>query len=123
MQFPLFSKYSKLMSIPKVELIKEPTRIRLRFIAFNFIFRLIPNFGMQFGFKELYIKRDDIINDTYGGNKVRKFEFLLGYALSKKVKTIIGLGGIGSNCCVCEAAFSRKFNIRPKVLLHCIHCS
>ena len=66
---PLFQKYPKLMKIPTVHLIKEPSRIRL-----------MPNFAMKTGFKEIYIKRDDLLNDTYGGNKIRKFEFLLGFA-------------------------------------------
>jgi len=40
----------------------------------------MPNFAMKTGFKEIYIKRDDLLNDTYGGNKLRKMEFILGYA-------------------------------------------
>jgi len=67
--FPLFQKHPKLTSIPKVNLIKEPTRIRL-----------MPNFAMKTGFKEIYIKRDDLLNDIYGGNQLRKMEFILGYA-------------------------------------------
>ena len=103
---PLFKKYPKLISIPKVSLIKEPSRIRL-----------MPNFAMKTGFKEIYVKRDDLLNETYGGNKIRKFEFIFGYAQAKKVKAIHGIGNIGSNCCICLAAHARKFGIKPQVSL------
>jgi len=35
---------------------------------------------MKTGFKEIYVKRDDLLNDIYGGNKPRKMEFILSYA-------------------------------------------
>ncbi len=45
----------------------------------------------------IYIKRDDMVHNIYGGNKPRKLEFILGEALLKKKKGIITLGGIGTN--------------------------
>ncbi len=46
---------------------------------------------------EIYIKRDDKNHHIYGGNKLRKFEFIFGKALKKKKKGIITMGGIGTN--------------------------
>jgi D-cysteine desulfhydrase len=45
----------------------------------------------------IYIKRDDINHNIYGGNKLRKFEFIFGNAIKKKKKRILTSGGIGTN--------------------------
>lgn len=45
----------------------------------------------------LFIKRDDLASARYGGNKVRKLEFLLAEAGLDQRNTLITLGGIGSN--------------------------
>ncbi|MFX0083382.1 MAG: 1-aminocyclopropane-1-carboxylate deaminase/D-cysteine desulfhydrase [Candidatus Hodarchaeota archaeon] len=46
---------------------------------------------------EIYIKRDDKNHPIYGGNKLRKFEFIFGDIIKKKKKGIITTGGIGTN--------------------------
>lgn len=46
---------------------------------------------------EIYIKRDDKNHHIYGGNKLRKFEFIFGDVLKKKKNGIITIGGIGTN--------------------------
>ena len=46
---------------------------------------------------EIYLKRDDIDHNIYGGNKLRKFEFLMAHALKKKKKGVMTFGGIGTN--------------------------
>ncbi|MFX0040747.1 MAG: 1-aminocyclopropane-1-carboxylate deaminase/D-cysteine desulfhydrase [Promethearchaeota archaeon] len=46
---------------------------------------------------KIYIKRDDKNHPIYGGNKIRKFEFIFGKVLKKKKKGILTTGGIGSN--------------------------
>jgi D-cysteine desulfhydrase len=46
---------------------------------------------------ELYIKRDDKNHHIYGGNKLRKFEFIFGKVFKKKKKGIVTVGGIGTN--------------------------
>jgi D-cysteine desulfhydrase len=45
----------------------------------------------------LWVKRDDLCSGTYGGNKVRKLEHLLGEAELSGAETLITLGAIGSN--------------------------
>lgn len=46
---------------------------------------------------QIYIKRDDKNHHIYGGNKLRKFEFIFGDVLKKRKKGIITTGGIGTN--------------------------
>ncbi|MHA2394023.1 MAG: 1-aminocyclopropane-1-carboxylate deaminase/D-cysteine desulfhydrase [Promethearchaeota archaeon] len=46
---------------------------------------------------QIYIKRDDKNHHIYGGNKLRKFEFIFGDVVKKKKKGVITIGGIGTN--------------------------
>src|SRR4051812_6441451 len=46
---------------------------------------------------ELWIKHDDLSGTVYGGNKVRKLEFLLGEARARGARRLVTLGAIGSH--------------------------
>ncbi len=49
------------------------------------------------GHENLWIKRDDSSSPIYGGNKIRKLEFILGHAKkNKKSAGVITFGGIGN---------------------------
>jgi len=56
----------------------------------------------------VYIKRDDKNHEIYGGNKIRKFEFIYGRILKKKRKAIIVIGGIGSNQVIASLLISQE---------------
>ncbi len=56
----------------------------------------------------LYVKRDDMSSKLYGGNKVRKLEFLLGRARQTDLDTILTVGGIGSNHLLATALHGRE---------------
>lgn len=45
----------------------------------------------------LWVKRDDIASDVYGGNKVRKLELLLGAARAAGRSRLLTLGAVGSH--------------------------
>jgi len=66
---------------------------------------------------EIYIKRDDKVHNTYGGNKLRKFEFILGEALRKKKKGIITLGGIGTNHGLACAIITKELELKCELFL------
>lgn len=78
--------YPDLEKIPWLSLGEYPTAVEK-----------LERMGEARGFSNLYIKRDDRCNPVYGGNKVRKLEYMLGDALQKGKKTLISLGGAGSN--------------------------
>lgn len=65
----------------------------------------------------LYIKRDDKSSNEYGGNKVRKLEFLLAEAVSKKKKQTITFGYAGSNHSLAVAVFAKRLGLGP-ISLH-----
>jgi len=45
----------------------------------------------------LFVKRDDLTSPLYGGNKVRKFEYLLAAAREREARALVTLGGFGTN--------------------------
>ena len=40
----------------------------------------------------LYCKRDDLTGIAFGGNKTRKLDYLLSYAITKGCDTLIAIG-------------------------------
>ncbi|MFW5947438.1 MAG: hypothetical protein ACOCUW_03000, partial [Gemmatimonadota bacterium] len=53
------------------------------------------------GFRgELWVKRDDRSSDAYGGNKVRKLEYLLADARERRAGRLITTGVVGSHHCL-----------------------
>jgi D-cysteine desulfhydrase len=53
----------------------------------------------------LWVKRDDISGRVYGGNKVRKLEFLLGEARAAGATDIVTFGAAGSNHALATAVY------------------
>jgi len=57
---------------------------------------------------EVWIKRDDLTSPLYGGNKVRKLEYLLGDARAKGADTIITVGAVGSHHVLATSLFGAR---------------
>lgn len=66
---------------------------------------------------QIYIKRDDKIHNIYGGNKLRKFEFIFGNALKKKKKGIMTFGGIGTNHGLACAIMCNELSLKCDIFL------
>lgn len=82
----LFESYPLLKgSIPWTPLIHAPTPLEL-----------LGGFSKRLA-TEVWVKRDDLSNPLYGGNKPRKLEFLLAAAREKGKRGLVTIGGIGTN--------------------------
>jgi len=77
----------------------------------------LKNLGNSIGLDELWIKRDDQTGLSFGGNKVRKLEFVLGDARRNKADTLVTVGGIQSNHCRQTAAACAAAGLRCILLL------
>lgn len=66
---------------------------------------------------ELWIKRDDLTGLAFGGNKLRKLEFLMADALKKNCDTLITTGGQQSNHARLTAAAAAKKGLQTSLLL------
>lgn len=81
MSLPLFDYYPVLNSgVPHTVLASLPTPVECLNAA-----------------DQAWIKRDDMTHNEYGGNKIRKLEFILAEALLQNKKRIITFGAIGTN--------------------------
>jgi 1-aminocyclopropane-1-carboxylate deaminase/D-cysteine desulfhydrase-like pyridoxal-dependent ACC family enzyme len=56
----------------------------------------------------VWIKRDDLSAPRYGGNKVRKLEYLLGEAQRRAADTILTTGAVGSHHVFATALYGRQ---------------
>ncbi len=65
----------------------------------------------------LFIKRDDQTGLGFGGNKVRKLEYLFADILAKRADCVITWAGVQSNWCRQLAAAARKMGVLPVLLL------
>ena len=85
----------------------------------NFPTPVIPLKQLEkiFGGGKFYLKNDGVSGSLYGGNKIRKLEYLLGDALQKKTKEILTFGAAGSNHALATAVYANKFSIPCTVRL------
>ncbi len=110
----LFQKYPNLKNkIPWIPLLTNvPTPIER-------LTELENEFDLDSG--KLYIKREDKNNPIYGGNKLRKFEFIFGKVLKKKKKGVVTNGGIGTNHGLACAIVCHELNPPLKCHLYLFH--
>lgn len=66
---------------------------------------------------ELWVKRDDRTSDVFGGNKVRKLEFLLAEAGMQGAKRILTFGGVGSNHVIACAAHGAQLGLGVEAIV------
>jgi D-cysteine desulfhydrase len=59
----------------------------------------------------LFIKRDDLSATLYGGNKVRKLDFLFADTIARGCDGIVTFGAAGSNHALATAIYARQLNL------------
>ncbi|MQY78940.1 MAG: pyridoxal-phosphate dependent enzyme [Bacteroidetes bacterium] len=77
----------------------------------------LTNAGKKLGLDQLYIKMDGYTGKIYGGNKIRKLEFLLGEAINKNSKEVMTFGGAGSNHATATAIYANKVGLQSISIL------
>ena len=71
----------------------------------------LDNFSKALGGPTIYIKRDDLLGGTSGGNKTRKLEFLMADACLNGADSIITVGAPQSNHCRLTLSAAVKENM------------
>lgn len=77
----------------------------------------LPHFTKALGGPNIYIKRDDLLGLTAGGNKTRKLEFLVADALAKGADTLITCGAVQSNHCRLTLSAAVKEGLKCRLVL------
>ncbi len=80
-------------TIPRIKFAHLPTPIEA-----------LPRLTASLGGPRLFVKRDDLTGLAFGGNKIRKLEYLLAEAQANGARTIITAGAVQSNHCRQTAA-------------------
>jgi len=70
----------------------------------------LPRLSTELAGPNLFVKRDDLTGLAFGGNKIRKLEYLLAEAQSHGARTIITAGAVQSNHCRQTAAACAHLN-------------
>lgn len=97
----LFERYPRLADrIPWIELGSFPTPLsRMRALE------------EHLGCEALFVKRDDLSAQAYGGNKIRKLEFILAEAMRMNANPVVTLGALGSNHVLATAVHGRRLGL------------
>jgi D-cysteine desulfhydrase len=100
----LFTRFPGLRNkLPVVSLGQFPTPVTAH-----------PQAAAELSCKSLCIKHDENCAPTYGGNKIRKLEFLLGEIQQQGFRSVLTFGGAGSNHALATAIHCKQLG------LHCI---
>lgn len=104
---PLFRRFPALAGVlPHVTLADLPTPVERLGVLED-----------ELGVGQLWVKRDDLSGEPYGGNKVRKLEFLLGEALRDGATDVVTFGAAGSNHALATAVYASRLGMRPVSVL------
>ncbi len=103
----LFRAYPALEArLPRVALADLPTPVQR-----------LERFGEAVGHDAVYVKRDDVSGKLYGGNKVRKLEFLLGHARDIGAGEVMTFGCVGSNHATATAIYANDLGMKSISML------
>jgi D-cysteine desulfhydrase family pyridoxal phosphate-dependent enzyme len=94
---------------------KQPERIHLASLPTPV--EPLPRLSEHLGGPNLFIKRDDLTGLAFGGNKVRKLEFLVAEAQTEGARTLITVGGIQSNHTRQTAALAARLGMDCIIVL------
>jgi len=104
-------KSSKLLALEKMH-----TR-KISFAGFPTPLQKMPNLSKVLGGPSLFVKRDDMTDLAFGGNKARKLEFLFADAKDKGADVLIASGAVQSNCACMVASAARRLGMKPVLVL------
>jgi len=89
--YPLLGK-----RLPKLQLAELPTPVKLQ------------ELHTPAGIRRIAIKQDDISSPVYGGNKIRKLDYILRRAQDRNAKRVATFGAAGSNHALATAMLARE---------------
>ncbi len=73
--------------------------------------------GLSAPGSELWIKRDDRTGEVYGGNKVRKLEWLLHDARERGARRVVTVGAAGSHHVLATTYYGKKVGLEVEAVL------
>lgn len=99
-QWPLLDAFPELARLEPLALCTLPTPVQA-----------LPTLSTR-----AWVKRDDVTHPEYGGNKMRKLEFVAAEIQRKGATRVVTFGGTGTNAGVAAALVCRKIGVDCEVL-------
>jgi 1-aminocyclopropane-1-carboxylate deaminase/D-cysteine desulfhydrase-like pyridoxal-dependent ACC family enzyme len=97
----LFQRFPSLRKLSYVPLGRFPTPIRR-----------LEEVGIALKSPNVFVKDDSLTGPLYGGNKVRKLEFLLGDAIDQGYDTVWTVGAVGSHHVLATCIYARSLDLQ-----------
>ncbi len=104
-ELELHRRFARTRSIAHVPLADLPTPVRR-----------LDALARELGVAQLWVKNDGLTCPTYGGNKIRKLEFLLAHAQAQGRRGVWTVGAIGSHHVLATSLMARSLDLVPKAL-------
>jgi D-cysteine desulfhydrase family pyridoxal phosphate-dependent enzyme len=90
---------------------------KISFAGFPTPLQKMSRLSKVLGGPRLFVKRDDMTDLAFGGNKARKLEFLFWDAKNRGADMVISTGAVQSNCACMVAAAARRLGMKPVLVL------
>jgi D-cysteine desulfhydrase len=104
---PLFRRYPQLVSsLPRMSFGSPPSPVCR-----------LSSLEQRVRQADIWLKNDGVYGTVYGGNKVRKLEFILADAMQGRHSTLITFGGLGSHHCLATALYGRQVGLTSSLVL------
>jgi D-cysteine desulfhydrase family pyridoxal phosphate-dependent enzyme len=100
-----------------LSVLNEMHKKKICFSGFPTPLHEMPRLSKLLGGPKLLVKRDDMTDLAFGGNKARKLEFLFADAKNKGSDLVISVGAVQSNCACMVAAAARRLGMEPVLVL------
>ncbi len=101
----LEGRWPQLARLARVELATLPTPVKF-----------LPRASERLD-SEIWVKRDDLTAAAYGGNKVRKLEYLLARARERGARALVTAGSVGSHHVFATAYYGREHGLETYAAL------
>ena len=75
------------------------------------------SFGTRSGVRTISVKRDDVSGASYGGNKIRKLEYIFQRARERNATRVATFGAVGSNHALATAILAQRSGFDCSCLL------
>jgi D-cysteine desulfhydrase family pyridoxal phosphate-dependent enzyme len=103
--------------VNKSEVLERLHRQKIGFAGFPTPLQRMPRLSKALGGPRLFVKRDDMTDLAFGGNKARKLEFLFADAKNRGADVMISVGAVQSNCACMVASAARRLGMKPVLVL------
>lgn len=97
---------SSFCNLPKLPLANLPTPVER-----------LTKLEQHLGMAPIYVKRDDLSGSLYGGNKVRKLEYLLADAAKNRHSAVLTIGPAGSNHVLATATYAKAVGLHAVAVI------